>query len=64
MVNFEANLFQVSVHLLYRDLILAVWAGLRPHGTIHILVFLHEQNVLAILRALDLTVFTDLTVGI
>ena len=64
MINFEANFFQVSLHLLYRDVTLAVLARLQPHGAIHILVFPHEQNVLAILHALDLTVFTDLTVGI
>ena len=60
MVNFEANLFQVSLHLLYRDVTPAVWARLWPRGTIHIVVFPHEQHVLAILGALDLTVFTDL----
>ena len=66
MINFEANLFQVTLHLLYRDVTLAVWARLWPHGTIHILVSPHEQelDVLATLCALDVTVFTDLTVGL
>ena len=66
MVNFEANLFQMSLHLLYRDITPAVWARLRPHGTFHILVSPHKQelNALATLHALDLTVITDLTVGI
>ena len=62
------NTFTLStdLHLLYRDITLAVWARLRPHGTIHVLVSAHEQelDVLATLCALDLTVFAYLTMGL
>lgn len=50
------------LHLLYWDLIPAVGARLRPHGTLHILVSPHRQelDVLATLCALDVSVLTDL----
>ena len=62
----NTSTLNTDLHLLYRDVTLAVWARLRPHRTIHILVSSHEQelDVLATLCALDLTVFTDLTVGL
>ena len=62
----NTSTLNADLHLLYRDVTLAVWARLRPHGTIHILVSPHEQelDVLATLCALDVTVFTDLTVGL
>ena len=57
--KFIYNIFTLNtdLHLLYRDVILAVWARLGPHGTIHVLMSPHEQelNVLATLGALDLT---------
>ena len=65
-VRFIYNIFTLNtdLHLLYRDVILAVWARLGPHGTIYVLMSPHEQklNVLATLGALDLTIFTDLAV--
>ena len=62
----NTSTLNTDLHLLYRDVTLAVWARLRPHGAIHILVSPHEQelDVLATLCALDLTVFTDLAVGL
>ena len=62
----NTSTLNTDLHLLYRDVTLAVWARLWPHGTIHVLVSAHEQelNVLATLCALDLTVFTYLTVGL
>ena len=60
------NIFTLcaDLHLLYWDVILAVGARLGPHGTIYVLMSPHEEelNVLATLGALDLTIFTDLTV--
>ena len=65
-VRFIYNIFTLNtdLHLLYWDVILAVGARLGPHGTIHVLMSPHEQelNVLATLGALDLTIFTNLTV--
>ena len=65
-VRFIYNIFTLctDLHLLYWDIILAVGARLGPHGAIHVLMSPHEQelNVLATLGALDLTIFTDLTV--
>ena len=52
------------LHPLYWDLIPAVGARLQPHGTLHILVPPHHQelDVLATLCALDVSVLTDLGV--
>ena len=66
LILLKRELFSADLHLLYGHIILAVWARLQPHGAIHILVSLHEQelNVLATLCALDLTIFADLTMGL
>ena len=54
------------LHLLYWDLIPTVGARFWPHGTLHILVPPHYQelDVLATLCALDVSVLTDLGVGL
>jgi len=56
----------MSLHLLYWDLIPTVGAWLQPHGTLHILVPPHHQelDILATLCALDVSVLTDLRVGL